>query len=75
MFRCRFAAPTIASAGYDAQYAVLEIEFARDGQVWQYLGVPEELWYRFRREAWPDHFFHSHIKGCYDEKKLPSGTP
>lgn len=70
MFRCRFAAKTIASAGYDAQYAVLEVEFAHDGQVWQYFGVPEELWYQFKREVRPDSFFHRHIKGCFEEQKL-----
>lgn len=70
MFRYNFAALTIASAGYDAQYAVLEVEFAHDGQVWQYLGVPEELWYRFKREAVPDDFFHGYIKGCFAEKRI-----
>ena len=70
MFRCKFAALTIASAGYDAQHAILEVEFAHDGQVWQYLGVPEELWYRFKKEAGPDDFFHSNIKGCFDEKRI-----
>ena len=70
MIRCNFAAATIASAGYDAQYAVLEVEFAQDGQIWQYLGVPEDIWYRFKREAGPDTFFHSYIKGCYMEKRI-----
>lgn len=70
MLRCKFAARTVASAGYDAQYAVLEVEFAQDGQVMQYLGVPEDLWYRFRRETWPDDFFHSNIKGCYTERRI-----
>lgn len=74
MFRCKFAAATIASAGYNAQYAVLEVEFAHDGQIWQYLGVPEELWYRFKQETGPDNFFHSYIKGCFDEKRISSGV-
>ena len=70
MFRCTFAAQTIAAAGYDAQYEILEVEFVRDGQVWQYMGVPEELWYRFKRENGPDAFFHSHIKGQFNEKRI-----
>lgn len=74
MVRCKFAALTISSAGYDAQYAVLEVEFAQDGQVWQYLGVPEELWYRFKKEAVPDNFFHSYIQGCYTEKRIAPGA-
>lgn len=74
MVRCKFAALTIASAGYDAQYAILEVEFAHDGQVWQYLGVPEEIWYRFKKESVPDDFFHSYIQGCYDEKRIQNGV-
>lgn len=74
MLRCKFAALTVASAGYDAQNEVLEIEFARDGQIWQYLGVPEELWYRFKKESLPDDFFHVHIKGCYVEKRVEASA-
>jgi len=70
MLRCKFAAPTIVSAGYDPLHAVLEVEFAHDGQVWQYLDVPEEIWYRFKRETEADYFFHAYIKGCYDEKRV-----
>lgn len=70
MSRYRFGTEAIASAGYDAQCALLEIEFVRDGQVWQYLEVPEEIWYRFRCEPTPDSFFHSYIKGHYIEKRV-----
>lgn len=70
MGRYRFGSEAIASAGYDAQCALLEIEFVRDGQVWQYLGVPEEIWYRFRHETRPDFFFHNYIKGNYMEKRI-----
>lgn len=70
MFRCKFADVVIASAGYDALCATLEIEFSGDGQIWQYAGVPEELWYRFRQERVPEKFFHYHIKGCYEEKRV-----
>lgn len=72
MVRCKFAALTVASAGYDAQSAILEVEFACDGQIWQYFGVPEELWYRFKRESGPDQFFHNYIKGCFVEKRILS---
>ena len=70
MLRCKFAAPTIVSAGYDPQRAVLEVEFALDGQIWQYLDVPEEVWYRFKKEVGAEHFFHANIKGCYREKRI-----
>nr|WP_318683626.1 KTSC domain-containing protein [uncultured Acetatifactor sp.] len=60
----------IESAGYDAQCELLEVRFLCDGQVWQYTGVPEEVWYSFKGEAAPDMFFHKHIKGCFDEKRI-----
>ncbi len=73
MHRCKFGGSAIASAGYDAQCGLLEIEFAYDGQVWQYMEVPEELWYRFKSVPWTDGFFRNFIQGCYDEKRiLPS---
>lgn len=74
MIRCKFAAVTISSAGYNAQHQILEVEFARDGQIWQYLDVPEELWYRFKKESLPDDFFHSFIQGCYAEKRILTGA-
>lgn len=70
MTRCKLSALTIASAGYNAQQAVLEVEYSYDGQIWQYIGVPEELWYRLRREPIPDSFFHNHIKGHFEEKRV-----
>ena len=36
----------IKSAGYDAQQQMLEIEFANNGQIWQFDNVPEDIWYR-----------------------------
>ncbi len=70
MHRLRFGGAAIAAAGYDAQCALLEIEFTQGGQIWQYVDVPEETWYRFRSEEGPDMFFHRHIKGYYDEKRI-----
>lgn len=72
MLRCRFGGTLIAAAGYDAQRAVLEIEFVQGGQVLQYYNVPEEIWYRFKNVDVPDLFFHRSIKGCYEEKRLPN---
>lgn len=70
MVRCKFASMAIASAGYDAQSEVLEVQFARDGQIWQYRGVPEDIWYRFKRETRPDDYFRSHIQGQFAEKRI-----
>lgn len=48
MKRIMWANPMIKSAGYDAQQQMLEIEFANNGQIWQFDNVPEDIWYRFR---------------------------
>ena len=50
----------IKSAGYDAQQQMLEIEFANNGQIWQFDNVPEDIWYRFRSHHLPELFFHVH---------------
>ena len=51
----------IKSAGYDAQQQMLEIEFANNGQIWQFDNVPEDIWYRFRSHHLPELFFHNFI--------------
>ncbi len=68
--KIRFGSEVIVSAGYDAQCQLLEIEFGCDGQVWQYLEVPEDIWYRFKFEVSPEIFFHRYIKGCYVERRI-----
>ena len=57
----------IKSAGYDAQQQMLEIEFANNGQIWQFDNVPEDIWYRFRSHHLPELFFHNFIMGHYPE--------
>lgn len=70
MRRNRVGTADIISVGYDAQKAVLEIEFRVDGQVWQYYEVPEDLWYCFRNAAFDDLFYYKNISGKYNEKLI-----
>ena len=70
MKRRRWASQTIISAGYDAQTERLEIEFASDGQIWQFTGVPEDLWYQFRNHHLPEYFFRTFIVGYYPETRI-----
>lgn len=75
MKRCRFGGMVVYSAGYDAQCAVLEIEFTGDGEIWQYLGVSEEIWYCFKQGDAPDSYFQKFIKGHFPEGRvLPDGS-
>lgn len=73
MIRYKFGTKTIRSAGYNALCAILEVEFAQDGQIWHYTNVPEEIWYHLRNEKYPDSFFHQHIKGHYRERRIFMG--
>ncbi|HIW80426.1 MAG TPA: KTSC domain-containing protein [Candidatus Acetatifactor stercoripullorum] len=66
----KFGGTHIDTAAYDAQCEVLEVRFWRGGEVWQYSGVPEELWYTFKGEARPDMFYHRNIKGRFDERRI-----
>ena len=70
MRRIIWGNPMIKSAGYDAQQQLLEIEFASNGQIWQFDNVPEDIWYQFRKHHLPEYFFHNFIMGHYPERKL-----
>lgn len=67
MERCNFYGRIIASAGYDAQCALLEIEFVKGRRIGQFDNVPEEIWYVFRCAENPDRYFHKNIKGRFKE--------
>lgn len=70
MDRHPFGNNIIASAGYDAQRAVLEIEFAKNAQIWQYEDVAEDLWYRMKTDLYPEEFFGYYIRGQHREVRL-----
>ena len=70
MIRIKWCNPMIKSAGYDALQQTLEIEFASDGQVWQFENVPEDIWYQFRSYHLSEFFFHNFIMGRYPERKM-----
>lgn len=60
----------IASEGYDAQNSILEIEFKSTGAVWQYLNVPESLYFEFKNSASKGIFFNKNILGQYPEIRV-----
>ena len=57
------------SVGYDPQEQILEIEFRPNGEVWQYLEVPEELFERMMDNS-IGQFFNQEIRGNYDERQV-----
>lgn len=68
MERITFGERVIASGGYDAQQAVMELEFTRTGQIRQYVGVSEEIWYGLKAADFPDRYFQRNIRGKYEER-------
>ena len=67
MKRITFGERVIASAGYDAQRAWLELEFTQTGKISLFMAVPEEVWYGLKNADFPDRYFHRNIRGKYEE--------
>ncbi len=68
--RIRTVMEGIASAGYDALCAVLELEFVSNGEVWQFYDVPEQVWYEWRKTESCISFFHTNIAGKYRAEQI-----
>jgi hypothetical protein len=60
----------ISTAGYDASSGTLEIEFRRDGAVWQYFDVPETMWHEFLGAESQGKYWHSHVKKRFREVRI-----
>jgi len=60
----------IASIGYEAPTATLEIEFRSGGPVWQYFYFPEHTWNQFEYADSHGKFFHSNLKHPYREARV-----
>jgi hypothetical protein len=59
----------LASVGYDAARSVLEIEF-RNGHVYEYYDVPQDVYTDVLRAGSPGEFFTSHIMRKYRFRQL-----
>lgn len=60
----------ISSIGYDFASSALEVEFKSNHQVWQYLDVPEYIWYEFESSSSVGKYFNSNIRGKYSENRV-----
>lgn len=65
-----FDSTAIASAGYDAGSAVLEIEFGSGG-VYRYLLVPPRVWRELRGAESPGRYFAESIRDRFPEEWVP----
>ncbi|MDI3339038.1 MAG: KTSC domain-containing protein [Sphaerobacter sp.] len=60
---------SLASAGYDVETQVLEIEF-RDGSLYQYFDVPEHVYHSLVEADSKGRYFHAHIRNRYRYRKV-----
>lgn len=70
MDRMYVESSAIESIGYDTENAILEVEFKRTHAVWQYLDVPENVWYDFQSSSSLGHYFSVNIRNQYPEVRV-----
>ena len=69
MYRQSVSSSNIRSIGYDAQVAILEVEFTT-GDVHQYFNVPEHLYQQFFQASSHGQFLNDHIRYNYRYQKV-----
>jgi hypothetical protein len=69
MKRERISSSAIASVGYDPDEQTLEVEFI-DGEVYQYLKVPEYIFLDFMMAESRGEYINRKIKGLYADRKI-----
>lgn len=64
MDRYNVASSNISSIGYDSTTQTLEVEFV-DGAVYQYYGVPQNMYDQIMSESSKGRFLNTYIKNAY----------
>ena len=61
MKRIPVESSSLSSVGYDSENAILEIEF-KSGGIYQYSGVPQDVYDSLMNAESKGKYFHQHIK-------------
>lgn len=69
MERLPVSSSHIASVGYDTNSQTLEIEFL-SGAIYQYFGVPENVYESFLNAGSKGSFFHQNIRNIYSYSRI-----
>ena len=69
MERTRVSSSNIRSIGFDVQDETLEVEF-RNGGIYQYFGVSQQLYERFMAASSKGKLFSAHIRDKFRTKKI-----
>ena len=60
----------ITSVGFDSTTCMLEVEFKKNGQVWQYFDVPESSYLEMRAASSIGKFFNANILKHFQESRI-----
>ena len=60
---------SICSVAYEPATMTLELEL-RDGTVYQYFNVPEQVYQDFLAATFTGSYFNSYIKNCYSYRRV-----
>jgi hypothetical protein len=60
----------MSSYGYDIETSTLEVEFKKNGAVWQYYDVPESIYWEMKSAGSVGKFFLANVKGHYTEAQV-----
>lgn len=69
MERYSVASSNVASVGYDDATETLEVEFV-DGAVYQYYGVPRNVYDQFMGNSSKGRFLNTYIKNAYGYSRV-----
>ncbi len=69
MDRTPVVSSNLKSVGYNANAKILEIEF-HNGSVYQYYGVPLNVYEGLMKASSHGKFFHAHIRNAYNYKRI-----
>lgn len=69
MERYSVASSNVASVGYDEATETLEVEFV-DGAVYQYYGVPRNVYDQFMQDSSKGRFLNTYIKNAYGYSRV-----
>ena len=69
MDRTPVRSSNIGSVGYDPTSRTLEVEF-HSGGLYQYFGVPENIYQGLMRAASKGSYFHDYIKSRYPDRQV-----
>ena len=69
MNRDAVASSNVASIGYDAPTQTLEVEFVK-GSVYQYYGVPEEMYRSIKNASSKGRFLNIYIRDSYPYSRV-----